>query len=262
VPTHLTAADAARLILQAHQHGDELVSVLATAGPAAGLRVLVFRDARIEGTLGDPALDDAARDLALRVLASRETELRDGLFAELHAPSEQLLIFGAGHIAVPLAELGVQLAFSVTVLDDRDEFASSERFPPAARVLRLDLAAPLTGIEVTRDTYVVLVTRAHAHDFDLLRAILGLDVQPRYIGMIGSRRRVRAAFTALLEGGVAREKLLAVHAPVGLDIGAETPAEIAVSIAAELIRVRRGGTAESIGAEERVLERFFSEGAS
>jgi xanthine dehydrogenase accessory factor len=260
VPTHLTAADAARLILKANQHGDELISVLATAGPAAGARVLVFRDARMEGTLGASALDDAARDLALHVFESRAAELRGGLFAELHAPSEQLLIFGAGHIAVPLAELGVKLAFSVTVLDDRDEFASADRFPPEARVLRLDLGAPLLGIEVTRDTYVVLVTRAHAHDFDLLRAILSLDEQARYIGMIGSRRRVRAAFTALLEGGIAREKLLAVHAPVGLDIGAETPAEIAVSIAAELIRVRRSGTAESIATEERVLERFFAEG--
>jgi xanthine dehydrogenase accessory factor len=261
VATHITAADAARLILEAHQHGDEVVSVLATTGPAAGARMLVFRDARSEGTLGDPATDDAARDLALHVFESRAPELRGGLFAELHAHSEQLLIFGAGHIAVPLVELGVKLAFNVTILDDRDEFASSDRFPPEARVLRLDLGVPLAGIEITRDSYVVLVTRAHAHDFDLLRAILGLEEQPRYIGMIGSRRRVRAAFTALLEGGVAREKLLAVHAPVGLDIGAETPAEIAVSIAAELIRVRRGGTAESIAAEERVLERFFAEGA-
>ena len=234
-----------------------MVSVLATAGPAAGSRLLVFRDARIEGTLGDPIFDDAARDLALHVFDSRAAELRGGLFAEVHAPSEQLLIFGAGHIAVPLAELGVTLAFSVTVLDDRDEFASSERFPAHARVRHLDLSAPLAGITITRDSYIVLVTRAHAHDFDLLRAILALEEPPRYIGMIGSRRRVRAAFTALLEGGVAREKLLAVHAPVGLDIGAETPAEIAVSIAAELIRVRRGGTAESIGTEERVLERFF-----
>src|SRR5688500_79727 len=100
VPTHLTAADAARLILEANQHGDEVVSVLATAGPAAGSRIVVFRDARCEGTLGDPLSDDTARDLALHVFDSRAAELRGGLFAEVHAPSEQLLIFGAGHIAV------------------------------------------------------------------------------------------------------------------------------------------------------------------
>ena len=88
--------------------------------------------------------------------------LHHAAFGELHAPSEQLLIFGAGHIAVPLAELGVKLAFTVTVLDDRDEFASVDRFPAPARVLPLDLADPLRGLLVRRDTFVVLVTRAHA----------------------------------------------------------------------------------------------------
>ena len=261
MPVKLTAAESARRILEANQQGDEVVSVLATAGAAAGARALVFSNGRMEGGLDDASLDDVAHELARSVFSAREPEFRGGLFAELHAPSEQLLIFGAGHIAVPLAELGVKLAYAVTILDDRDEFAAVDRFPAAARVLQLDLAAPLRGLTITRDTYVVLVTRAHAHDFDLLRAILDLAEQPRYIGMIGSRRRVRAAFTALLEGGVAREKLLAVHAPVGLDIGAETPAEIAVSIAAELVRVRRGGSTASIATEERVLERFFAEGA-
>jgi xanthine dehydrogenase accessory factor len=260
VATTLNAAESARLILEANQRGDEVVSVLATAGPFAGARVLVFRDGQLVGSLGDDSLDDDARDLASRVFTSRDAELRGGLFGEVHAPADQLLIFGAGHIAVPLADLGVKLGFAVTVLDDRDEFASVTRFPSDACVFHLDLDAPLSNIRVTRNSYVVLVTRAHAHDFDLLRAILALDEQPRYIGMIGSRRRVRAAFTALLDGGVAREQLNTVHAPVGLDIGAETPAEIAVSIAAELIRVRRGGTAESIATEERVLERFFAEG--
>ena len=256
----LTATEAARLILEANQHGDEVVSVLAVTGSAAGARAIVFRDGRIAGSFHHDTLDDAARQLAASTFESRTPQMHGDLFAELHAPSEQLIIFGAGHIAVPLADLGARLAFAVTVLDDRDEFASAERFPHEARVLHLDLANPLANIEVTADSFIVLVTRAHAHDFDLLRAILSLDVQPRYIGMIGSRRRVRAAFTALLEGGVPRAKLAAVHAPVGLDIGAETPAEIAVSIAAELIRVRRGGSAESITTEERVLERFFVEG--
>lgn len=256
----LTATESARIILEANQNGTELVSVLATTGPAAGSRMLVFRDDRIIGTFEDARMDDVARQCAREIFTSRTPQLRNGLFGELHAPSAQLLIFGAGHIAVPLAELGVKLAFAVTVLDDRHEFAATDRFPAPARVLRLNLGDPLRGLAVTRDSFVVLVTRAHAHDFELLRAILALEEQPRYIGMIGSRRRVRAAFTALIEDGVAREKLLAVHAPVGLDIGAETPAEIAVSIAAELIRVKRGGSAASIKSEERVLERFFVEG--
>ena len=256
----LTATECARRIISANERGEELVSVLATAGEGAGARIVVARDGVVVGTLGSSALDDVATALALRVYTNREPTFADGLFAELHAPVEQLLIFGAGHIAVPLAGLGTTLGFAVTVLDDRDEFASATRFPTAARVSVLDFNAPLKDLAMGPLTYVVLVTRAHKHDFDLLNAILAGDRQPRYIGMIGSRRRVRAAFTALLDGGMPKHKLERVHAPVGLDISAETPAEIAVSIAAELVRVRRGGSAESLSHGERVLERFFPDG--
>jgi xanthine dehydrogenase accessory factor len=233
--------------------------VLATVGDSAGARLLVSGAGIVAGTLGSRALDDAATALAAQVSSSRDPLFAEGLFGELHAPAEQLLIFGAGHIAVPLAALGATLGFAVTVLDDRDEFASVTRFPTAARVTLLDFNAPLENLAMGPLTYAVLVTRAHKHDFDLLSALLEREQQPRYIGMIGSRRRVRAAFTALLEGGVPKQKLEHVHAPIGLDIGAETPAEIAVSIAAELVRVRRGGSAESLSHEERVLERFFPE---
>lgn len=254
----LTATACAHHVLAANRRGEEVVSVLATAGAAAGARLLVARDGAVTGTLGSSALDAAALTLARAVFEAREPRLEQGLFAELHAPAEQLVIFGAGHIAVPLAELGVMLAFDVTVLDDREEFAREARFPPAAQVRLLDFATPLADLAIGPLTYVVLVTRAHKYDFDLLRAILANERQPRYIGMIGSRRRVRAAFTALLDAGVAKEKLENVHAPVGLDIGAETPGEIAVSIAAELVRVRRGGSADTLASEERVLERFFT----
>jgi xanthine dehydrogenase accessory factor len=259
VTIHLTAADAARIILEAQSAGEDVVSVLATDGVNAGARVLIHRNQRTFGTLGSAARDTAAARLAERAFAGEAPLFDQGLFAELHTPSEPLIIFGAGHIAVPLAAVAATLAFDVTVLDDRDEFARAERFPAAARVLPLDLAAPLRDVVIGPSSYVVLVTRAHAHDFDLLRAILALERPPRYIGMIGSRRRIRAAFTALLNGGVPRAQLATVHAPVGVDINAETPAEIAVSIAAELIRVRRGGAGESLTERERVLERFFAE---
>ncbi|MGQ0813871.1 MAG: XdhC family protein [Gemmatimonadota bacterium] len=258
----ITPSESAQIILEANRRGEQIVCVLATSGAAAGARMLVYDDGRTAGTLGSPELEVAAHDVAQRVFTSRQSELSNNLFAELHAPLARLFIFGAGHIAVPLADLAVKLEFDVTILDDRDEFASAARFPAEANVRRLDLAAPLDGVRVDGTTYIVLVTRAHKHDFDLLRALLALEQQPRYIGMIGSRRRIRAAFTALLEGGVARDQLRALHAPIGLDIGAETPAEIAVSIAAELIRIRRGGSAESIASEENVLERFFAEPSS
>jgi xanthine dehydrogenase accessory factor len=150
------------------------------------------------------------------------------------------------------------------VLDDREEFADAARFDDDVRVLRMDPAAPFAAVRPDARAWVVLVTRAHRFDYDCLRELLGAETLPRYIGMIGSRRRVRAAFTALLREGVARERVASVRAPLGLDIGAETPEEIAVSVVAEMIAVRRGATARDdagapLSGREGVLDRFFPE---
>jgi xanthine dehydrogenase accessory factor len=151
------------------------------------------------------------------------------------------------------------LDFSVTVLDDREEFATTERFDEGVVVRRADFAAdPFAGVRIDNGTWIALVTRGHRWDFDCLRRLLELETRPRYIGMIGSRRRVRAAFHALLEAGTPRELLAAIHAPIGLELGAETPAEIAVSIAAEITALRRGVAAPGSTAErERVLDRLL-----
>jgi xanthine/CO dehydrogenase XdhC/CoxF family maturation factor len=251
------------------------------------------------GSLGAPALDAAAHDLGLRALAAGDTLLetivldqsaaeaeaghpdsgrsRRGrgtalqgepaagprtitLYAEAHHPPEELVIVGAGHIAVPLAELGVRLGYRVVVLDDREEFVTPERFPPAATVLRTDFADPFRAVRIDARSHLVLVTRAHRYDYDCLLRLLQGAAAPRYIGMIGSRRRVRATFLALLEAGIPRARIELVRAPVGLEIGAETPAEIAVSVAAELIMLRRGVLeAAPIADRERVLERLLPE---
>lgn len=202
------------------------------------------------------------------------------LYAEAHHPPEELVIVGAGHISVPLAELGVRLGYRVVILDDREEFATTERFPAAATVLRTDFADPFRAVRIRERSHVVLVTRAHKYDYDCLLRLLAADVAPRYIGMIGSRRRVRATFLALLEAGVPRERIGLVRAPVGLEIGAETPEEIAVSVAAELIMLRRGvldaaedttaggdkprtiNEPRAISDRERVLERLLPDRAS
>jgi xanthine dehydrogenase accessory factor len=149
-----------------------------------------------------------------------------------------LAVMGAGHIAVPLAHIGKMLGFSVAVLDDRASFANRERFPDADVVRAADFAAGIRTLPIDADSYVVLITRGHQHDVECLEAVI--DTDAAYIGMIGSRRRVQAVFDLLAERGVESDKLRRVHAPIGLDIGAKTPAEIAVSIAAELVNVRRG----------------------
>jgi xanthine/CO dehydrogenase XdhC/CoxF family maturation factor len=261
VPT-ISVAEAARVIAQSRQHGAELVTVTVLAGEAAGTRYVSRAAGSCEGSV-DPILDARAQMLADAAWQSRTFVCDNALFAELHVLAEPLVIFGAGHIAVPLANLAVELGFDVVVLDDREDFAQPARFAEGVRVLRLDLAQPLQNLTISPQTFVVMLTRAHKHDFDCLRVVLQQPVLPRYIGMIGSKRRVRAAFKALLQGGVPRGVLAQVHAPVGIDIGAESPAEIAVSIAAELIQVRRNKTASgSMVSDARVLERMIPEAAA
>lgn len=266
-PGRLDAAAAARLLTEADQAGLAVAEVVLIEGENAGRRLLLFADGTSRGSLGDTSLDAAASAAARLMLegdpatvTAVEVVAGERLFLRVQRPAERLVIVGAGHIAVPLAELGVRLGFSVTVLDDREEFATADRFPPAVDVRPVDFATdPFAGTSLDARTSIALVTRGHRWDFDCLRRLLEMTVQPRYIGMIGSRRRVRAAFTALLTAGVARERLAGIHAPIGIEIGAETPDEIAISIAAELIAIRRGHPIEAMTTRERVLERLLPE---
>lgn len=282
----IRALGAARAALDAIEEGTDLAVVTAVEPRAsAGRRLIVTAAGAERGGLGDAALDAAARELALGALSGNDPVLRSvdlpngqaTLYAEALRAPDRLIVVGAGHIAVPLARLGAMLGFSVTVLDDRDAFATPARFGAGVRVLRSDFAMdPFAGVAIGERCYLALVTRGHRWDFDCLRRLLDSPARPRYIGMIGSRRRVRAAFQALLDAGVPRDELARVHAPIGLDIGAETPEEIAVSIAAELIAVRRRARArgrgsmegagegrradtESLTRRERVLERLLPE---
>jgi xanthine dehydrogenase accessory factor len=179
-----------------------------------------------------------------------ETPGMVSVFFEVALPRPVLVVVGAGHVAVPVAEVGRLLDFEVVVIDDRPSFANPERFPTADRIVVDDFETALDALPITPSTYVVLVTRGHAHDVRSLRRIV--DKPAAYIGMIGSRRRVFAVFKLLHEDGVPIETLLRVHAPIGLDIETETPGEIAVSIGAEILKARRGGRAVSLS--DRVRE--------
>ncbi|MBI4545162.1 MAG: XdhC family protein [Gemmatimonadetes bacterium] len=271
--TSLGPADAARAALEALEGGPAVALVTLVEAPRStgrGRRLLLLGTGETRGMLGEEALDRRALELAREALAGappRSCALElDGreytLYVEAQHAAEELVIVGAGHIAVPLAQLGSLLGFRVSVLDDREEFATPARFPDAARVLHADFADPFRGVTLGPRTWVVLVTRAHKYDFDCLKRLLQRSTMPRYIGMIGSRRRTRAAFQALADAGVPAERLALVRAPVGLDIQAETPEEIAVSIAAEIIQLRRGpesapaGEPTPLARKERVLERL------
>jgi xanthine dehydrogenase accessory factor len=184
--------------------------------------------------------------------------VRRGVYLEAHRAPPELVIVGAGHIARPLCRIGAMLGFRVRVLDDRPAFATRERFPEADEVRRADFSNPFRDVPIGPATHLVLVTRGHKYDFEALRDVLRRPQSPAYVGMVGSRRRTRAALEQLArEEGIAPERLKAVHAPVGLDVHAETPEEIAVAIAAEIVLVRRGGTGRPMRDTERVWERWI-----
>ncbi len=166
------------------------------------------------------------------------------IFIEPLIPPPVLLIAGAGHIAVPLAALGSLMKFSVSVTDDRASFVNRERFPTARQLLVGDIESTLRACSITPRTHIVLVTRAHSHDVQGLRAII--DSPAAYIGMIGSQRRVWAVLKLLHSEGIPIEKLLRVRAPIGLDIGGQTPEEIALSIMSEMVLLRHAGTGQPL----------------
>lgn len=161
-----------------------------------------------------------------------------GLFYDPLLPPEKLLILGGGHVGRAVAGVTPALGFAVTVADDRPEFVAPGRFPTEVATLCGPYAEVVGRFPFDASTYVVIVTRGHLADLESLRAVLG---QPwRYAGLIGSRRKVRLLTEQVLAEGFDPAKVAAVNAPIGLDVGAETPEELAVSIAGELVAVRRG----------------------
>ncbi|NIN72597.1 MAG: hypothetical protein GTO46_11890 [Gemmatimonadetes bacterium] len=261
----VTAAAAARWALEAHEGGEPVALVTVVKAPderAVGRRLVVTESA-LHGTLGGPELDELATARARESLAARECgvveiERPDGvweIYIESHYPIAELHIVGAGHIARPLCRLGATLGFRVTISDDRPEFANREWFPEAERIRVVDFDQAFEGVAIGPESYVVLVTRGHKYDYDCILQLLKMEARPAYLGMIGSRRRVRATFEALVRDGIEPGRLAEVHAPIGLDIGAETPEEIALAIAAEIVATRRGGGGAKLSDEERVLDR-------
>ena len=198
------------------------------------------------GTLQAAALADVRRAIlgkAHRTLAYTTDQGTLSLFVEVQPRPPHLIIVGAGHIAVPLAATAKICDFQVTVLDDRPQYAHPARFPTADQVIAGPFLPELRNLRRGQpafddDTYIALITRGHQYDVECLLEIL--DDPLAYIGMIGSRRRIRAVYQLLeQEQGIPAHKFERIHAPIGLDIGARTPAEIAVCIMAEIISVLR-----------------------
>ena len=248
---------------EALSRGEEaaLVTIVSSNGSTpqrVGAKMLVFGDGRIVGTVGGGCYEHDAIGKARQVLQTRkattvkydlnddfaeETGLVCGgqmeVFIEPIEASPAVYIFGAGHVGYYLAKMAHEAGFGVHVIDDRAAFANTERFPFAASVVVDDIPAWLAQTKIPSTAYAVIVTRGHRNDLDALRALAPREL--RYIGLIGSRAKVARLYEQLLtESDVDPALLERIHAPIGLDLGAVTPQEIAVSITAELIAVRRG----------------------
>jgi xanthine dehydrogenase accessory factor len=225
-----------------------------------GFRMLVYPDGKILGTVGGGLLEAKVLQEALRCMQERTSKLlklgldqsESGIgvlcggeaevFVEPILPVSNLFIFGAGHIALPLAQFAKALEFAVVVIDDREEFASRDRFPKANEVKLGDFSTITRSIEFHSDDFVVIITHGHQHDEIVLKECISKKNKPGYIGMIGSKAKVATVFSHLKQQGVSEELLANVNAPVGLDIGGRTPAEIALSIMAEIVAYKYGRT--------------------
>lgn len=214
-------------------HGFTEAVVTTPESPSLGRRTLFDADGRV--LAGDATLEARPAPLAGRPRARVER----GVAWLPTLPRVRLVIVGAGHVGQAVAALAAEVDFDVWVIDDRDRFAAADRFPAASRLLVGPIGETLASIEANLHTFILIVTRGHGHDQEALG--VAARKPAGYVGMIGSRRKIRLIFEALRGQGVSDEALARVSAPVGLDIGSRTVPEIAVSIVAELIARRNLG---------------------
>jgi len=236
-----------------------LVTVVSASGSTPreeGAKMLVKPDGSIVGTIGGGSLEAQIIEEAVKVIRQgRPKRLHRSLtakesgeegmicggdlevFIEPILTPPTLYIFGGGHIALALTKMGKLCGFKIAVIDDRAEFAQAERFPEAEFVLAEDFTKSFARLKIDKSSYIVIVTHGHQHDEVVLE--WAVDTPAKYIGMIGSRTKNETIYSHLRARGISQEQLDRVHAPIGLDIGAQTPEEIAVSILAEVIKARR-----------------------
>jgi xanthine dehydrogenase accessory factor len=217
-------------LLEVVRKGRRAILVTGLTGPIA--KTLVTESGQ---AIGDP-IDEGVAAGVLQYIQEKTPVLTEGLLLEPLRVASNLFIFGAGHVSQYVARVARMVNFRVSVIDDRAEFASRERFPDADEIIVDEFSRVFDRLDRAGDTYIVIVTRGHKHDAAVLEE--SLKMAPCYIGMIGSRRKVAMVMDHLRGKGFPEERLNAVHAPIGIDIHSETPEEIGVSIAAELIKVR------------------------
>jgi xanthine dehydrogenase accessory factor len=256
-----------------------IVNVRGSIPSVVAAKMLVREDGSILGTVGGGCVESDVRKGAMEVMRDEkpktfnfnldqrpddDTGLVCGgslqVFIEPVVPSPVLYIFGGGHIGLNVHKVATLAGFETIVSDDRELYANRERFPDAEEIHAGEMDEIMAGLAPNDRSYIVIVTRGHRHDMNVLRS--ALDTPAQYIGMIGSGRKVLAVFQQLEAQGVSPESFKRVFAPIGLDVGAVTPEEIAISIVTELIAVRRHCSVALPHARNRILEQDVEGDAS
>lgn len=236
-----------------------LATVVVSRGSAprrVGAKMLVRKDGTSIGSVGGGGVEHQIVQKAVEIMSSGEPQMihldlskrgeqatmicggQMDIFIEPILPPETLWLFGAGHISKATAAMGKMLGFKVSVVDPRPEYNNRDQFPDADSLIVEEFADSFAKLNIDKNSYIVILTVGHAMDEQCLH--FALDTEATYIGMIGSKKKVKEVKGRLLKKGVSAERLNQVHTPIGLEIGAETPQEIAVSILAEMIKVKRG----------------------
>ena len=225
-----------------------------------GSKLFIHQDGSRQGTLGTAERDQLALETTQRLMdygLCEHVVTQDGseLFVEAYTSPASLVLMGGGHISKALALLAKMLRFRLFVLDDRREFASKERFPDAEDVAVADYATGLDQFLITPNTAIVIATRGH--NFDDVALESAVRSPAGYVGLVGSQRKVILVYEELIKRGIPMERLQAIRSPIGLDIHARTPEEIAISIMAEVVQFRLGGTGQQMKLPQRQLKRIY-----
>jgi len=248
-----------------------VATVVKTVGATpcgVGTKMLVRADGGASGTFSVPSADAQVVQAAMQALRESRSHIAHAhiepdeavgscggtleLFIEVLYPEPRLIIAGAGSVAQSLARLAALLDFRIVVVDDRRELADPQGFSDRVQLAFGDIPETIRELEPDEASWIVIVTRGHHLDKDALRA--ALTTNACYVGMIGSPGKIKNIFRDLLKEGFAREKLAQVHTPIGLDLGAETPDEIALSIAAEMLMLRKNGSGVPLKEKNNFLE--------
>jgi len=251
--------DVAKEIVQAVE-GGPAVALATVVGPqetpCLGNKLLLRQDGTTAGDLGDESRNERALRLAEKLLAAGgNCTFTDksgvDVYVEGFTAPATLVILGGGHVGRAVYNVALTVGLRVIIIDDRAEFSNEERFPRAYQTVVAQFDRAFDAVNIGHNSFILVATRGHRYDDAATRA--AVQTQARYIGLLGSKRKNILIFRELAKAGISRERIAEIHAPVGLDIGAVTPEEIAVSIIAEIINVQRGGHGGSMKMTKREI---------